>query len=423
MARATVFRYKGRTSEAQAIGQTLGVSAILTGRVVERQKNLMVTAELIDPANGWQLWGSQFHRNSADLLALEENIANEISGALRSKLSGVSDATPRPQTENVEAHRLYLKGRYYWGKRTEEALKKAIQHFHKAIDLDPGYARAYAGLSEGFVPLAFYGHVAPRDALAKARSAAEKALELDPDSAEAWTVLGSVRGILDWDEAGAVDVIRKAIALDPNYSRARQSLGERYMALGNPEEAVIEMQRALELDPLSLSLHAAVGMAQFYAGRYDEAIEICRKAVDMDPTFYPARWQLALCLTEKADFEQAVGELKEASELSKESMNIRASLAAALAGWGRLDDAREVLGQMEQMRKRRYVSGTLVASVHMRLEDSGGALVELERAVEERCCWVRYLRIDPRFQELSQDPRLQELLSRMGTSPPQGVSP
>ena len=215
MSRSAVFRYKGRSDEAQDAGQTLGVETVLTGKVLQRGETLLVSVELVDVENGWQRWGAQYRRKVEDIFAMEQDIANEICEKLRLKLAtGKQNLLARRYTENVEAYHLYLKGRFYWGKRTEEALYKGIQYFHQAIELDPTYALAYAGLAEGYVPLAVYCHLAPKDACPKAKAAARMALEIDPELSEARTVLGAIRNYYDWDLEGAEKDIRAAIELE-----------------------------------------------------------------------------------------------------------------------------------------------------------------------------------------------------------------
>jgi serine/threonine protein kinase len=270
MSRSAVFHYKGRSDQAQDFGKELGVGAVLTGRVLQRGEMLVISAELVDVENGWQLWGDQYRRKSADIFMIEEDIANDISEKLRLKLTPEKkNLLTKRYTENVAAYHLYLKGRFHWGKRTAEALHRSIQYFREAIEGDPTYALAYAGLAEGYVPLAFWCHLAPKDAFPKARSAAEKALEID---------------------AGT------AVELDPKYPRARQVLAEILSLTGRFAEAVTEVNRGLDLDPLSLHMSAAVAMTYFYARQYDEAIEHSRRALEMDANFFPAHFYLGLAL-------------------------------------------------------------------------------------------------------------------------------
>jgi len=288
MARSTVFRYKGRSDEARDVGKALGVSAVLTGRLLHRGDMLLISVELVDVDNGWQLWGDQYRRKPADIFAIEEQIAGEISEKLRLKLSPERKSLlARRYTENVAAYHLYLKGRFQWAKRTAEGLQRGIRYFREAIEGDPTYALAYAGLAEGYIPLGFYCHVAPRDAFPKAKSAAMKALEIDSDLCEARTVLAAVKVSFDWNLVEGEKEARAAIHIDPNYARARQVLSECLIAKGDAAGSVAEIKRALDLDPLSLHTSAAVSMMLYFSRQYDEAIEHGVRTLEMDSTFFP----------------------------------------------------------------------------------------------------------------------------------------
>ena len=415
MARGSVFRYKGKADDPAEIGRSLGVDAVLTGRVLQRGQSLVIKVELIDAAQGWQLWGAQYRKASADIFAIEQDIAGEITGALRPKLTPEAKTTLRKRsTENLEAYHLYLKGRFHWGKRTEASLYRGIQYFRQAIDLDPTYALAYAGLAEGYIPLAVYGHLAPREAIPKARAAAQKALEIDPSLAEAQTVLSAVARFYDWDAPSGEKAARAAIEMDPNYPRARQALAECHMVHGRFEEAFTQIKRALELDPLSLAMHAAVGMVCYYGRRYDLAVEYSRKAIEMDQTFYPGRWILGLALEEKRAFSEAVSELEQARTLSNDSTNMTANLAGAFASWGREAEARSILQELDRLAGRRYVDQALVAGVLARLGDNREALSRLERAYEDRSSALRCLMVDPRLDTLRHESRLVDLARQMG---------
>jgi serine/threonine-protein kinase len=415
MARGTVFRYKGRIGDPAEVGRELGVEAVLSGRVLQRGDSLVVSAELIDSARGWQLWGAQYRRTSSDLLAIEREIASEITDALRMKLSAEDKtALVRRYTQNAEAYRLYLKGRYYWGKRTEDALHKGIAYFREALELDPTYALAYAGLAEGYVPLAFYGHLAPRDALPKARAAAKRALEIDPGLAEAQTVLAATA---EWDErdfASMERAARAAIDLDQSYPRAWQALAEIYMMQGRFDDAFTQIKRALELDPLSLAMHAATGMVCYYGRRHELAAEYSRKCVEMDENFFPGYWILGLALEQQRDYAGAIAALGRARSLSSDSTNMIASLGGAYAASGDVAAARRIVAELDELAARRYVDQALVAGVFALLGDQGEALKRLERAHEDESCGIRRLAVDPRLDGLRGEPRFQDLVRRQG---------
>ena len=416
MSHSAVVPHKGRSGAAQEAGRELGVSAVLTGRVLQRGETLQISAELVDVENGWQLWGNQYKRKSADIFATEEDIAKEISGTLRLKLTPEKrNLLAKRSTEQVEAYHLYLKGRHNWGKRTEEGLRKAIQFFRQAIDHDPTYALAYAGLAEGYVPLAYYGYLAPHDVWPKAKAAANRALEIDPDLSEARVVLGSFKTVYEWDLPGAEKELRTAIQLDPNYPRARQSMAE-YLTLKKQfAEAAAEVRLALEMDPLSLHMNAAVVMHSYFGRRYDEATEHGRSAVELDPTFYPTRFYLGLAYAQKQQYAEAAAELQQARALSDNSTLMVASLGAVFAAWGKEADARNILAELQELSRRKHVSQASVAAIFAGLDDKDQAFAALERAYSERSTWLLYcLSVDPRFDSLRDEARFRDLVRRVG---------
>ncbi len=418
MSRSAVFRYKGRSEEAQVVGRSLGVGAVLTGKVLQRGETLLVSAELVDVENGWQLWGAQYRRKVEDIFAMEEDIAKEISEKLRLKLAPEKqNLLARRYTDNVEAYHLYLKGRFYWAKRTEEGLYRGIQHFRQAIELDPTYALAYAGLAEGYVPLAVYCHLAPKDACPKARAAAHAALETDSKLSEARTVLGSIMSIYEWDLENAEKELRQAVALDPKYPRARQALAENLTIGGRFEEAEMEAKRALELDPLALSLNAFMAMTYYFAREYDKAIEHGSRTVDMDPTFFPGYFYLGLAYQLNSQFVEAAAALQKARSLSNNNTLMVASLGGVLAACGKQEEAREVLHELEQMGRRKYVSQVFVAAILTGLGETDQALTCLEAAYEDRCTWLpRCLAAAARLDRLRSEQRLQTLIRRVRIS-------
>jgi serine/threonine-protein kinase len=416
MSRSAVFRYKGRGEEAQDIGRALGVGTVLTGKVLQRGETLLISAELVDVENGWQRWGAQYRRKVEDIFAMQEEIAKDISENLRPKLTPEKEnLLAQHYTDNVEAYHLYLKGRFYWAKRTEEGLFKGIQYFRQAIELDPTYALAYAGVAEGYVPLAVYCHLAPKDACPKARAAAHAALEIDPRLAVARTVLGAVMSYYDWDMASAEKELRKATSLDPRYPRAHQALAENLTISGRFEEAAVEATRALELDPLALSLNAFMAMTYYFGREYDKAIEHGLRTVDMDPNFFPGYFYLGMAYQVNGQFAEAAAALKQARVLSNDSTLMVASLGGAFAAWGKPEEARNILHELEHMGRRKYVSQVFVAAILAGLDEIDQALACLETAYEDRCTWLpRCLAADARLDRLHSEARLQGLIRRMG---------
>jgi TolB-like protein/Flp pilus assembly protein TadD len=415
VARSAVFRHKGTGEDPLSIGRTLGVTAVVTGRVRQRGATLFISAELIDVKSGWQLWGAQYKRATLDLFDIEDEIANEISQKLRLKLSPEKRRVlDRRRTDSTEAYHLYLKGRFYWGKRTEESLYKALQLFRQAIEADPMYALAYAGLAEGYVPLAYYCHLPPREASPKAKAAAVRALEIEPELPEALAVLGSMMADYDWDTAGAEALLRKAVGVDPRYPRARQALAECLTMTARFGDAIGEIEKALDCDPLSLHMNAAVVMHNYFARRHADAIKHGRQSIELDPSFFPTRFYLGLAYQANGQLTEAVAELQQARALSGGSTLMTATLAGALAESGNEDEASAILAELEEIGLTRYVPQSAVAAAYACLRDLNEALSRLERACDERCVWLPYaLAADQRFDGLRNEARFRSLVRRV----------
>jgi serine/threonine protein kinase/Flp pilus assembly protein TadD len=414
LAQSSVFQYRGQHERAREIGRSLGVEAVVTGRVLQRGQMLRISAELVDVEFGWQLWGGQYRRTAADIFDAEEEITREISENLRLKLSQETEKhLTHRHTNNVEAYHLYLKGRFYWAKRTADGLNKGLQYFRQAIECDPTYALAYAGLAEGYIPQGVYCHAAPTEAFPRARTAAERALEIDPDLSEAITVLGSVRAGYDWDLDAAEALQRTAIERNPSYPRARQVLADCLEMQGRFDESAAEIKRGLELDPLALYMNAAVVMNHYFGRRFEAAARHGNGAVELDPTFYPTHFYLGLAYQATGQFPKAVAALQLARQLSGDSTLMIATLGGAFAAWGKEEDARGILGELGVLAERRYVSQTFVAAIHAGLGDRERALASLEQARKDRCWWLlRCLLLDARLDTLRDEPRFQALIGR-----------
>lgn len=415
VARSAVFRYKGGRDDPMTIGQVLGVDSVVTGRIRQRGPTLFITAELIDVRSGLQLWGAQYKRSSEEIHEVEDEIANEISDKLRLKLSPEKQRLlDRRRTANPEAYHLFLKARFYWGKRTEESLNKALELFRQAIEADPMYALAYAGLAEGYVPFVFYGFEPPRVASPKARAAAERAIEIDSELPEALTVLGSILVHYEWDSRAGEELLRKAIAIDPKYARARQSLAECLTVTGRFSQANVEITRALDLDPLSLHMNAAVVMHRYFGRLHAEAIDHGRQAIELDPSFYPTRHYLGLAYLASGEYSEAITQLDQARALSRDSTLMKGTLAGALAASGKVDEANCLLEELDQIEKTRYVSQTPVAAAYALKGDIDQALSRLERACDDRCPWLLYaIAGDARFDGLRDLARFKEVTARV----------
>jgi serine/threonine protein kinase len=417
VARSAVFRYKGSSEDSLSIGRSLGVGAIVTGRVRQQGPTLLISTELIEVESGWQLWCARYKRATEDLFDIEDDIANEISQKLRLKLSpGKQQLLDRRRAENTEAYHLYLKGRFYWGKRTEESLYKSLQLFRQAIEADPTYALAYAGLAEGYVPFFFYCHLSPQEAAPKAKAAAERALEIDPELPEALAVLGSMMTHFDWDLSGGERLLRQAVALDPKYPRARQDLAECLTITGRFDEAIEQINKALDLDQLSLHMNAAAVMHNYYARRHAESIRYGRSGVELDPSFFPTHYFLGLAYQGNGQISEALAEFEQAKALAGGSTLVKATLACALAASGRGDEAKSILAELDQIGMKRYVPQTIMSAAYAALGDTSEALSRLERACDDRCAWLRFgLASDARFDSLRSEKRFEQIVERVAS--------
>jgi tetratricopeptide (TPR) repeat protein len=378
----------------------------------------MISTELVDTRDNSHLWGEQYNRRVTDLLAIQDEIVKQISGKLRLRLSGDDQRRlTKRYTENTEAYQLYLKGLYYWNKRTEESLKKGSEYFQQAIDIDPNYALAYSGLADSASGLSWYGFVAPQKGLVIAKPAALKALEVDDTLAEAHASLLLLRYELDWDWPAAEAEFRRATGLNPRYANAHHWYADYLSAMGRHDEAVLEAKRAQELDPLSLIINTWLGRRFYLARQYDRAIEQCRKTIDMDPSFLPAHLHLGLGYEQKKMYKEAIAEFQTAISLSDGSPIYVAAVGHAYATEGRKSEALKVLDQLKELSKRRYVSAYWIAQIYAALGEKEQAFEWLRKAYEERSVWMVYLKVDPGLDPLRSDPRFQELVRRMNFPP------
>ncbi|MEK6410702.1 MAG: protein kinase [Acidobacteriota bacterium] len=419
MARSTVFRYKGKDVDPQSVGQELGVRAALTGRVLQRGDLLIIKAELVDAEDGSHLWGEQYNRELSDIFTIEEEISREISDKLRLKLSGAEKKRlTKRYTENTEAYRLYLKGRFYWTKRTEDGLKKGIEYFQKAIESDPGYALAYAGLADSYNILASYSALAPKDAFPRAKAAATRALELDDKLAEAHTSLAFVKFGYDWDWAESEREFKQAIQLNPGYAIAHNFYAVILAALGRFDEAMAQIKKAHELDPLSLPINTNLGFLLYLARRYDESIQQYLKTIELDEGFPLAHRRLAQTYERKQMYSEAVAEFQKANTLSGEDVEVLSARGHFHAILGETEKANEVLQRMDALASRKYVPAYLIARIYLGLGDNDRVFELLDKACEERYGYLAYLNVEPLFDSIRSDPRFSDLVRRVGLGEP-----
>jgi serine/threonine protein kinase/tetratricopeptide (TPR) repeat protein len=415
MARSTVFHYKGRIGDAVSIGKQLGVSSVVTGRVLQRGNMIRVGVELVDVGDGWQLWGEQYRRSVDEILFVESEIPKEIAGHLQRELGhDSSESTQKLQTTSLEAFHLYLKGRHHWNKRTGEALRKAISYFNQALETDPSYALAHAGLADCYLPLGYWAFLSPQDAFPKAKAAAVKALQIDKTIAEAYTVLGGVNMCFEWQWQQSEADLKRAIELNSNHPRAHQIYAELLTLEGDFDRAAGEARRAIELDPLAPAGYFAAGLAMYCARRYAQAHTECEKALEIDPDFFPAHFVSGLVFEGEGRFEDAIESLEKAWKASGENVLVRAVLSGTFAFAGRQDDARTVLRELERDQPEKYVSPIPVAVTLAALGEHEAAFARLEDGMRLRCPRAVWCKVDPRFDVLRADPRYGDLLRRIG---------
>lgn len=400
MARSTVYRFKGRIADAQTVGRELRVRGVVTGRVKFVNDRLIVNAELVDASDGSQVWGEQYNRPLDDIVQLQEEMSREIAEALRIKLTGAEKKRLRRKTTtNSEAYQLYLRGRHQWNKRTEESLNRGIAFFRAAIDADPTFAGAYAGLADSFVTLATNIPLPPREAMPKAKAAAEKAIEIDENLAEAWASRAAVRWWFDWDWSGAEADYRRAIELNPNYATAHDGYSMLLCARGRFDEAIEHVTKAADLDPLSLIIAVHAGWPFYFARDYDAAIRRFDKALELDQNFIPAHGWRGMALGQQKRYAEALAAFERALTVDRIPI-LLAMLAHAHAIAGHRAEAEATLTALRYEALTRYISPYDIAVIYAGLGDAASARAELEKAREDRSAWMVFYEVDPRLDSV-----------------------
>jgi serine/threonine-protein kinase len=419
MAGSTVFRYKGQEFDPRQVGHDLHVDAVLTGSLIQRGETLIIKTELVNVADGSQLWGEQYHLKFSDVLTVQEEIAKQISEKLRLKLTGEEQKRLAKQhTENTEAYRLYLLGRYYWNRRTLESLNRGIESFRQAIDNDPNYALAWAALADSYSLLgSAVGGLSPRETFPTAKAAALTALKIDDALAEGHTALAMVILRYDWDWPAAEREIRRAIDLNPNYALTHQWYADYLRWMGRSNEAIAEIKRAQDLDPLSLNIKTIAGSHFYHARQYDQAIEQYLKTLEMDSNFAQAHFHLGIAFVQMARYEEGIAALKKANTLSTGNPHFVSALGHAYAVSGQRDEAMKILDRLKELAQQRYVSPHEMAILYAGLGEKEQAFVWLEKAYAERSWRLPNLKVEPRFDGLRSDPRFADLVRRVGLAP------
>lgn len=410
-----VLKYHLKGLDPLAVAGELAVDIVIQGTVQRSGERLRVAIHILRVDDGLTLWAGSFEEKLIDLFAVEDSIANQVTGALTLTLSEEDrQSLERRHTENTEAYHAYLKGRFFWNKRTEEALRRGIAWFGEAINRDPRYAAAHVGLADCYNLLSAYGALPPGEGYPLARASAERALAIDDQLAEGHASLAYAHMHFYWDWAAAEREFQRALMLNPNYAPAHQWYASYLAAFGRFQASIAQIEHALRLDPLSLMINVDLAWLCFYARQYDRAIEQLTRTIEMEPNFALAYWLLGLNYEQKGLLEQATAELRTAVALSNEIPFALASLGHVLGKSGKHDDARSLLDLLGQLSKRRYVSPHSIATVHAGLNQKSKAIDWLNSACDERSNWVIFLNVDPVFDSLRPNARFQAVLRRVG---------
>ncbi len=416
VARSTAFRYRGKDIDLQKAGKDLHVRAVVSGRLLQRGNTLIVRAELMDVATGAQLWGGQYHRESEDVFALQDDLSREISEKLQLELSGnEKQRLTKRYTEDSEAYRLYLKGRYHWNKRSPEGLQKAVEYFRQALDQDPAYSLAYVGLADTYAYLSFFNLVAPCEAMPKAKAAAMKGLWIDNDIAEAHVSMGYISFIYDGNWAAAGKHFEQALALNPAYSRAHTFYALYLSSLGRSEEALEVAKHAVDLDPASPAVSHSLAVQLYLARKFERAIEQTHGTLDMDANFAISYAVLGEAYLARGMYREGLSALEKYSVLSRRCSASLALLGYSQARLGERKQAIQIIDELKAASKKSFVPALWFALIYAGLEEKDQAFTWLEKALEERFNRLAYLKVEALWDPLRSDPRFADLLRRVGS--------
>ncbi|HKC65859.1 MAG TPA: tetratricopeptide repeat protein [Pyrinomonadaceae bacterium] len=414
---SAVRKYLSHRQDFITLGRELRVDALLEGSVQRRDEHIRVTVQLVNVQSETTLWAEKFNEKFTDLFALEDSISEQVAETLMLKLtSEEKKRLTKRYTDDIEAYQAYLKGRYFWNKRTREGIKKGIGYFRQAIEIDPLYALAYAGLADSYNLLAIYGDASPREIFPKAKAAAAKALEIDETLAEAHTSLAFILHRFDWDWAEADREFRRSIALNPDYPTTHHWYGNYLMTMGRETEAMEEMERAQQLDPLSLIIDGNIGNFLYVMRRYDRAINHFQKMLEMEANFHGTHSNLGNVYEQKGMYEEAIAEFEKALVLDA-NLSARAWLGHAYAIAGKRGKARKIINDLKERAKKYYVSPYDFAIIYLGLGERDEAFALLEKAYEERNDALVWIKFDPRLDSIRTDTRFRDLMQRVGLAP------
>lgn len=417
ISRTSAMRYKGTTKPLAEIARELNVEAIVEGEVLHSEGRVRITAQLIQASTDRHLWAKTYERDLRDVLTVQGDVAQAIASEIQIKLTRQEQSSlTSKRPVDPEAYETYLKGYYFWNKRTEAGLRKSLGYFQQAVDRDPGYAPAYLGLAYAYNLLGGYSLLPSNEAFPQAEAAANKALKIDDALAGAHAALAVVMLFFDWDWAAAEREFKRALKLNPNDATAHEYYAEYFDTMGQPAEAIAEYQRARQLDPLSLDINAQLGRVYRDARHYDEAVDQCRKTLELDPNFTMAHWCLGLAYVGKKMYTDAIREFQKARVEGGCPCEL-AALGYTHAVAGNRDEALGILHQMKVLSQQSYPFACLTAEVYAGLGDKDRAFEWLNRAYKERDGQLTSLELDPFFDSLRSDPRFQNLMRRVGLPP------
>jgi TolB-like protein/Flp pilus assembly protein TadD len=413
--RSSVFQYKGKDIDPLKAARDLGVRAVLTGRVMQHGDNLTIGAELVDVRDNKQLWGEDYERKLSDLLAVKQDISGAISERLRTKLSGEEQKQlTRRDTRNPEAYQLYLKGRYFWGKFTEDGTKKSIEYYRQAIEIDPNYALAFAGLCSAYNIQGASGLVTPREVIPKANAAAEKAIALDDTLSEAHSCVGSNKLYFDWDWLTAERELKRAIELNPNAADAHDLYGGYLQATGRLDQAIAEYQRARELAPLSPQYTTDLAYGLYANRQFDQSLDAYRKGAELDPNFPVVPFLPGQIYERKGAYQEAIAECQKTIASRGREPAAVSALGYAEAMSGAKSEAQKIANELVARWQQHYFPPFLIALVYTALDDKDQAFAWLNKAFAERDSQLTWVNTERQLDSLHSDPRFADLLRRMG---------
>jgi TolB-like protein/lipoprotein NlpI len=408
---SAIQKYANAPQDPQAAGREQGVDAVLGGRIQRESDRVRVTVQLIRVRDGVQLWADTFDEKSTNIFAMEDSVSEHVARSIRLQLNGEEKKrfAKRP-TDSSEAYEAYIRGRYFWNKRTDEGMKKGLAYFREAIALDPTFAQAYVGVADSYATLGLYAVLPPKEAFPAAKEAGRKALEMDHSLAEAHATLGFIAFYYDWNGLAAESEFRQAFDNNANYAIAHSWNGENLAAMGRFPEAISEAKLAQENDPLSMSINTNAGWTLFLAGRHGEAMEALKKIIEIDPGFPRAHFRLGSAYENRGMYGQAIVELQKAVQLSAGDPYYEGALGHAYAVSGNVGAARRLLELLKSRSRRRYIPAYAIALIYAGLGEKDNAFIWLGKAYEDRSTSLAYLKVDPVLNSLRSDPRFVGLV-------------